>query len=236
MVFAAVFAGGTGSRSGLDLPKQYANLCGTPVIIRTTQKFISHAEIDKVIVLCPKLWIEHTKKLFAEHFGVRGSIDIVAGGETRTATLECLLKHIDENYPSSEEGILLTHDAVRPFVNSRIISENIAAVKAFGACDTAVFTTDTIVESGGDFIEAVPPRSRLFNGQTPQSFSLEKLKKTFASLSENEKEALTDACSIFVLRNEPVKIVMGEAHNIKITYPLDFALAKAILEEGIDSD
>ena len=108
---------------------------------------------------------------------------------------------------------------------------NIAA-KEFGACDTVVPATDTIVESvDSKLIKNIPIRDNYYQGQTPQSFKINKLSELVNSLSESESNILTDACKIFVLKNEDVYLVDGEITNIKITYPYDLKLANTILKE-----
>ena len=98
------------------------------------------------------------------------------------------------------------------------------------ACDTVIPATDTIVESvDGTVIDAVPERSRMFQGQTPQTFKIGTLKSLYASLSNEERAILTDACKIFVLRDRKVALVPGTASNIKITYPTDLKIAQALL-------
>ena len=90
--------------------------------------------------------------------------------------------------------------------------------------------TDTIVESmDGQIISSIPDRSILYQGQTPQTFKIKKMQEVFASLTEDEKNILTDACKIFTMKGQPVKLVMGEPFNIKITYPSDLKIAHALL-------
>ena len=100
----------------------------------------------------------------------------------------------------------------------------------YGACDTVVSATDTIVCSeNGEIISDIPDRSKMYQGQTPQSFKAKKLKELYVSLSEKEKEILTDACKIMVLKGEKVQLIEGEVCNIKITYPYDMKVAEALL-------
>ena len=84
-------------------------------------------------------------------------------------------------------------------------------------------------------ISSIPERSKMFQGQTPQSFRLKELERVLASLTEDEKAILTDACKIFSIKNKPVYMVSGEVYNIKITYPYDLKVAKTLLK-GKDSD
>lgn len=236
MIFAAILAGGIGSRmGGMDTPKQFLTLGNKPVIIHTIEKFVINKNIDKTIVLIPKKFINHTNDLIKEYIGENEDIIVIKGGETRNDTIMNSIKYIEENFGIDDESIIITHDSVRPFVTHRIINDNIDAARKYGACDTVVPATDTIVESvNGETIESIPVRNYYYQGQTPQSFNIKKLFNLINSLTEAETNILTDACKIFTLKEEDVHLVKGEQTNIKITYPYDLKLANTILEDGND--
>ena len=237
MVFAAVFAGGIGSRMGnSETPKQYLELGTKPVIIHTIEKFFINETIDEIIVLCPKAWVAHTRDLIKKHIPEGKKITVIAGGETRNGTLEKAIEFIETNYETDEDTVIVTHDAVRPFLTHRIIAENVEAAVKYGACDTVIPATDTIVESAdGKMITSIPERKKIYQGQTPQSFRLKELERVLASLTEDEKAILTDACKIFSIKNKDVYMVEGEVFNIKITYPYDLKVAHTLLK-GKDCD
>lgn len=237
MVFAAIFAGGKGSRMGnSDTPKQYLELGAKPIIIHTIEKFFVNERIDEIIVLCPKPWVAHTKDLIKKFIPKGKKITVVEGGATRNGTLENALDFIEKNYEVNDDTIIVTHDAVRPFLTHRIISENVDAAVKYGACDTVIPATDTIVESAdGGFISNIPDRKMMYQGQTPQSFRFKELRNVLDSLTDEEKDILTDACKIFTIKKKPVYMVDGEVFNIKITYPYDMKVANTLLK-GKDTD
>ena len=114
----------------------------------------------------------------------------------------------------------------------RIIEENIKYAQEYGACDTVVPATDTIVKSmDNEIISEIPDRSKMYQGQTPQSFKIKKLKSLYEGLSEEEKTILTDAAKIFVIKGEKVHLVEGEVSNTKITYPYDLRVAETLISE-----
>ena len=236
MIFAAILAGGIGSRmGGTDTPKQFLTLGNKPVIIHTIEKFVINENIDKTIVLTPKNFINHTNNLIEQYIGENDDIIVIEGGETRNDTLMNSINYIDDNFGIDDDSIILTHDSVRPFVTHRIIEDNIEAARRYGACDTVIPATDTIVESvNGTTIESIPVRDYYYQGQTPQSFNIKKLFNLINSLTEAEANILTDACKIFTLKDEDVHLVNGEVTNIKITYPYDLKLANTILEDKND--
>ncbi|MBR0058939.1 MAG: 2-C-methyl-D-erythritol 4-phosphate cytidylyltransferase [Methanobrevibacter sp.] len=233
MIFAAILAGGIGSRmGGTDTPKQFLTLGDKPVIIHTIEKFVINSKFDKILVLSPQSFVNHTKNLIKEYFGENDNIIVLKGGDTRNDTLINSIEYIKENFEIDDDSVIVTHDSVRPFVTHRIIEDNINAAKEFGACDTVVPATDTIVESvDSKIISDIPIRDNFYQGQTPQSFKINKLSELINSLSDEETNILTDACKIFVLKGEDVYLVKGEITNIKITYPYDLKLANTILKE-----
>ena len=234
MIFAAIHAGGVGSRMGnSDVPKQFLNLGDKPILIHTIEKFIINSKFDKILVLTPNNFINSTIDLIKNIEGETDKIVVLEGGETRTDTIRNAINYIKSNFPIDDDSVIVTHDSVRPFVSHRIIEDNIKMASEYGACDTVIPATDTIVESvDGDTISSIPLRDHYYQGQTPQSFKINKLDSLYNNLSKDEIESLTDAAKIFTLNNEDVFLVEGDVTNIKITYPYDLKLANTILKGG----
>lgn len=234
MVFGLILAGGIGSRMGsAEKPKQYLTIGGKPILIHTVEKFLLHDSFEKLIVLCPAQWMSHTKQLIQKYCGEDSDrLLVLEGGTTRNETIMNAISYIEKEYGLDDDTLVVTHDSVRPFLTYRIIEENIKYGKKYGAVDTVIPATDTIVESvGGDVISSVPDRKTMYQGQTPQTFNAKKLKELYYSLTEEEKEILTDASKIFVIKGEKVYLVKGEVFNTKITYPYDLRVAEALLQE-----
>lgn len=236
MIYGVILAGGIGSRMAKEKPKQYLNIGGKPIIMHTIEKFRVCSKFEKIIVLCPEDWIEYTKELVQKHIEKSDNIIIIKGGTTRNETIQNAIDFIENEGHLNDETIVVTHDAVRPFVTYRIIQDNIEAAQKYGACDTVVPATDTIVESlDNTVISNIPNRAKLYQGQTPQSFNAMKLRNLYRSLSDEEKDILTDAAKIFVIKGEPVYLVDGENSNIKITYPYDITVAESLLKGENDA-
>lgn len=232
MIFAVILAGGNGTRMGnVGKPKQFLSLGNKPIIIHTIEKFHINQNFDGIIVLSPKNWISHTEDLISKYITNSESIKVIEGGNLRNDTIMNGISYIEENFDIDDESVIVTHDSVRPFLTHRIIEENIKYANEYGACDTVIPATDTIVESEDEkFIDSIPNRKNMYQGQTPQSFKINKLKNLYKNLHEDEKGILTDACKIFSMNNEKVFLVKGEITNIKITYPYDLKVANSILK------
>lgn len=230
-IYGVILAGGLGSRMGnVEKPKQFIEVGKKPIIIHTIEKFVVNPGFERVIVLTPKQWIQHTKDLVRKYVRLKEKVVVICGGETRNETIMNSIRFIEQNHTLDEDTVIVTHDSVRPFVTHRILEENIRFAKEFGACDTVISATDTIVESTNqEFITDIPDRSKMYQGQTPQSFKAKKLRDVYEALTAKEKEILTDACKIYVLKGEKVHLVEGEVFNMKITYPFDLRLAQSIL-------
>ena len=231
MIYGEILAGGSGTRMGnTEMPKQFLMLGDRPIIIHTIEQFLINQSFSKIIVCCPKEWISHAEDLLEKYNIDTDRVDITAGGTTRNETIINGCKLIEEKYGLTDKDIIVTHDAVRPFVNQRILDDNIKLAKKFDAVDTVVPAIDTIVYSkDGKLITEIPDRKECYQGQTPQTFNVKKLMELFESLTKKEKEILTDGCKIFSLKGENVGLVDGEIYNIKLTTLYDLKIARAII-------
>ena len=234
MNYAAVMAGGSGSRMGItDVPKQFLSLDGLPIIIHTLKIFAACDEIAKTVVMCPNAWVDYTRNLIDKHLSdCGGKIYVAPGGATRNETLEKSVDYICRNFNVDDDSVIVTHDAVRPFVTAQMISENIKYASQYAACNTVIEATDTVVMSAdGKFIDSSPDRRTVFNCQTPQSFRLGEYLDSLGKLEKNKRDALTDACSLFTLTGKKVYMARGSVDNIKITRPADIQTAENIIGE-----
>lgn len=238
MIYAGILAGGTGSRMGnVPLPKQFLELDGKPIIIHTIEKFLLTKEFDKIFIATPQKWTLHTKDILNKFNLDDSRVEVVQGGSDRNETIMSIIEHIEKNKTITDDDVIITHDAVRPFLTRRIINENINAVLENKAVDTVIPAIDTIITSkNGKDIESIPLRNEMYQGQTPQSFNINSLKYNYNKLSESNKKLLTDACKIMVVSNQKVKLVVGELYNIKITTPYDLKVANSIIKGGIADD
>lgn len=232
MIYAEILAGGKGTRMGnTDMPKQFLMLGDKPIFIHTVEQFILNRRVEKVLICCPDQWLAYTKDNIKKYIVDASKVVVVKGGAQRNDTILNGIKYIEENYGLNDEDIVLTHDAVRPFLTQRIIDDNIDGALKYGAVDTVVEAFDTIVHSrDGQIITDIPVRSEMYQGQTPQSFNIKKLLSFFESLTEDEKKILTDACKALVIKGTDVHLVRGEVYNIKITTQYDLKVANGLVE------
>ena len=236
MIYAEILAGGKGTRMGnTEMPKQFLKIGNKPVLIHTIEKFLLQPRFDKIIIVCPEPWISHTKDIMNKYItsDLMDKVCVCAGGADRNESIMSGIAYIEKNFGVNDEDIIVTHDAVRPFLTNRIIEDNIELALECGATDTVIPAYDTIIKSDdNDYVAEIPVRDKMYQGQTPQSFNIKKLTNYYNSLTDEEKKILTDAAKIFVIKNEKVKLVQGEIFNIKITSPYDLEVANMLVDSN----
>ncbi len=196
MIFAVLLAGGVGSRmKTLKLPKQFIELNGEPILRLTIDKFLICSQIDHIIVAAPAIWMSHTKDLLSDKRFA--DVQICEGGSTRQESLYNAVRYIEKIYPVSDDDIVVSHDVARPFVSLRVIEENIVALQKYDAADTVIPATDTIVESDDhQIISRIQNRSRMYQGQTPQTFRRIDYLNVYKQLDSEYLNTVTDAARI----------------------------------------
>lgn len=218
--FAIIVAGGKGLRMGTDIPKQFLDLAGKPVLVRTLEAFHQFDDAIRIILVLPEahfaLW-DQLKNEFAPDMPVK----VVAGGETRFHSVSNGLKAIEE------EGLVAVHDAVRPLVDQEIMANAYLQAEAYGAAIAVVNLKESIREISGKQSSAVP-RDNYRLVQTPQVFKTELIKSAYA---QKYKDEFTDDASVVENLGHHVYLVQGSYLNIKITTPEDLRLAASYFQD-----
>ncbi len=230
MNIAVIFAGGSGTRMGAGIPKQYLEINGKPILIYTLQLFEYHREIDAIYLAVPEEYIGYTKVL-VEDFHIHKVRDVIAGGETAQNTIYNALKRAEQD--AEGDDIVLLHDGVRPFVSYDVISRNIAGVKKMGNAITCTPCFETILVShDGKEVNEVPYRKETFAAQAPQSFYLKDIIEAHEKIQKRPEgyENMIDACTIIRTVGGEAHMVEGNRGNIKVTTPEDVYTFRALLQ------
>lgn len=227
MNIAIIPAAGSGARFGGQIPKQFVEIAGAPIIIHTLRRFDDCDEIGAIVVALRPDEIENFK-LSLPGYELRKPVRLVAGGAERSDSILNALEAASEFRPE----IVAVHDAVRPFVTPEQISAVIARAREDGAAILALPATDTIKEVENGLIRRTIDRRRIWRAQTPQAFRCELLLRANeeARAANLPPAMVTDDAFLVERLGLPVAVVEGSASNIKITAPEDLALAEKIFE------
>ena len=220
-VTAIIAAGGRGHRFGGDRPKQFLEIDGRSILERSVGAFARHPLIDEVIVALPEGLVANRPSWMTD-LGSR--VRTVAGGARRQDSVAQALA-----VSNAACEIVVIHDAARPFVTSDLIARTIEAAAEVGAAVTAVPVSDTVKRIRGGFVSGTLPREEIFLAQTPQAFRRDVL---VAALALGED--VTDEAALVERLGHPVRLVVGDAENIKITLPADLSRAAAIARAQSD--
>ncbi|MDX6290196.1 MAG: 2-C-methyl-D-erythritol 4-phosphate cytidylyltransferase [Blastocatellia bacterium] len=225
MNVAIVVAAGKGTRLGGNRPKQFLELDGIPVIIRTLRQFERCREIDEVVAVLPAEETAGFQSL-AQQFELRKLARVIAGGETRAQSVQRGLALIDE------AEIVAVHDGVRPFVTPEEIDQVVAAARIGGAAILVAPVADTIKDIKDGRVIGTLPRTNLRRALTPQCFRFDLLKRAYDRLLEIQAEGIevTDDCLLVERLGFEIAAVEGSARNIKITREEDLVLGEALLK------
>lgn len=218
--YAIIVAGGTGSRMQHDLPKQFIELAGKPILMHTIERFYRYNPATRIVVVLPddqlKVWQELCKQHEFNIFHLT-----VAGGSTRFGSVKNGLALVHG------EALVAVHDGVRPFVTAAIINEAFRQAAAKGSAVVAVSPKDSIRELTEQGSRSVP-RANYKLVQTPQCFRASLLRRAY---EQQEQVWFTDDASVVEQLGEGIELVEGSYSNIKITTPEDMLLAEAFARQ-----
>ena len=237
MVIGAIVAGGTGRRMGTAVPKQFLKLGKRTILLRSVDAFLECDEVDKVIVGVPKEWVTFTKQLMDEagYGEKRSRIKVTEGGSNRNETMWKITEYAVEKLHADDMTVMVTHDAVRPFVTDDIIRSTIKMLVACGektGVTAAVPCTDTILRIGENAeVVETPKRINMMQAQTPQTVYLGTWRKVYKKLSAADLEFRTDISGMYISAGLRVKVVDGDRGNSKITTPEDYEAAKRRVQD-----
>ncbi|MBZ4192119.1 2-C-methyl-D-erythritol 4-phosphate cytidylyltransferase [Niabella beijingensis] len=215
---AVIVAGGTGVRMGTELPKQFLLLKNKPLLYYTIDTFLKTYEDLDIVLVLPEAYTDMGQEIIDAYFD-KDRVRLTIGGVTRFESVKNGLQLIDE------EAIIFVHDAVRCLVSSGLIRRCYEQAVETGSAIPVVPSSDSVrllTEDGSDALE----RDKIVLVQTPQVFHSKILIPAF---SIGQKEKFTDEASVVEAFGMKVSLVEGEKNNIKITHPVDLAVAAQLL-------
>lgn len=227
MNFAIILAGGSGSRVGAEIPKQFIEVNGKPILVYTLEKFQVHPLIDQICVVCIKGW-EDTVRSYIDRYGISKLTSITEGGQT---ALQSIRNGINCTMAQPED-IFIIHDGVRPMVNAQSIQEVIQDCQAFGGAISATPLVEHVFYTGKDRTDLhYIPRENAYRTITPQAYQYKVLRRAFQRSDETGIGKDAPFVGIMMMDlGEKVCLSKGSENNIKITDPKDILIFKSMFE------
>ncbi len=223
---AIIVSGGSGSRMGASLPKQFLLLKGTPILMHTLQSFYrSRGDSLKLILVLPEEWIRYWNELCQSHqFNVEH--EVVPGGKDRFSSVKNALSFVESNI-KEESCFIAVHDGVRPLLSKSLITRLFEGVAIHSAVVAGIPPVDSIRLQYEDGSNKSINRNNVWLVQTPQVFEGNLLLKAYKSTSANK--VFTDDASVVEHSGHPITMIQGDSRNLKITYPQDLTIAELLL-------
>ena len=220
--YAIIVAGGTGRRMKSELPKQFLDICGLPVLMHTVKVFHEYSDLLKIILVIPENDFGTWKNLCEKHeFQIPHQLQ--SGGKTRFQSVKRGLEKLPD------QGLVAIHDGVRPLVDKAMIAASFNLALIHQSAIAAVRLKESIRMTDQDSTMAMD-RSRFRLIQTPQTFDISLIKKAYLI---NEDSALTDDASVAERAGHKISLFEGSYENIKITTPEDLIIAACLMNQRI---
>lgn len=226
--YAIIVAAGFSNRFGGEVPKQFKEICGRPLLSWTIEKFERAAAIDNIMVVVAEEYLLYTSSNIIDPYGFHKVVKIVKGGESRQESVLNGLRSL----PISTRYVAI-HDGARLLVESSDIDRVVAAAVDERAAILAEPSTDTIKRTAGGYIIGTLDRRVLYKAQTPQVFQYDLILAAHEEFANDKNHEMTDDASLIEERGFKVRIVEPSSYNLKVTEQSDFKLAEFLLREQI---
>ena len=223
MTTAIILAGGSGTRLGASIPKQFIEVNNKPILVYTLERFQCHPMVDSIIVVCIAGW-EQTIHGYISQYGISKIDRVLAGGASAIESIRIGVT----GFTAKENDIILIHDGVRPMVNEMMITDAIKIASLHGAAMSAIPLKEHIfILDENGIATSYLPRDNGFRSSTPQAYQAHILRKAFTLLG-NRSTAYTS--TLMIDTGTPLFLSYGSEKNFKITTKHDIELFKALLQ------
>lgn len=221
--------GGSGTRFGANIPKQYIELENRPIFSYILEAHQNCAHIDKIVIVSHGNWIGYVEE-WAKWLDADKVVSVVEGGANRSSSVKNgIMSMKDWVQP---DDVILIHDATHPYCDENGIAQVIDAVNTYGGSTLGQAQYDTVYQMNEDnFLDRVIPRQRVVSGASPEAFPYHTLYAIYSSADEDELERMTSAGAIALARGIPMKVIVSDVLNLKITYPGDLHLLTLLLHD-----
>ena len=231
---AILTAGGTGTRTHQDLPKQFLTVENKPILIYTLEAFQRHPSIDEIYVSCLEGW-SAVLEAYAKQFNITKLRRIVTGGATGQESILNGLKAVAEDHEETGEIVVMIHDGNRPMLPQDVITDNLVKQKKYGSAVTVIPTTEVVfVSNNGVESNSALNRDELWRTQTPHSYKFDELWNVHNNAIKDGVTNMAASCSLMQKYGYTTYFSKGSEKNIKITTAEDIDIFKALLNAKND--
>lgn len=215
MNIVLLLAGGVGSRMGREIPKQFIEADGEPVIVHTLRVLEKHTQVDRIVAVCIDGWVEKLRE-YADKAGIKKLFSVVPGGDTRYDSTRRGMEALN----ASDEDIIVVHDAARPMVTEESLSDVIRVCRENGNSMAVLDCVDTMYVRGDGETSQTLDRSGMVRGQTPEAVTGKRMREMYLAADKNViKDDSVSALQVKL--GWSVHFAKGSERNIKITRPED---------------
>jgi len=227
MNIAVILAGGVGSRLEKSLPKQFFKVAGKMVMEHAVDAFEKNELINEIAIVISNHYTFMVEDMIIKNGWHKVKRILIGGEERYHSSLSAI-----NAYQNYKQANLIFHDAARPLISQRIITDVVKSMDSYNAVDVAINSADTIIEVEKDIITSIPDRVKMRRGQTPQGFKQQVIARAYELALRDKDFKATDDCGIVskYLPNEPIFVVQGEEVNMKLTYPEDTYLLDKLFQ------
>lgn len=234
LTVAILTAGGTGTRTHQDLPKQFLTVENKPIIIYTLEAFQQHPSIDEIYVSCLEGW-NSVLEAYAKQFNITKLKRIVTGGATGQESIYNGLQAIKQDNENTNDIVVVVHDGNRPMLSQDVITDNLVKQKKYGSAVTVIPTTEVVFVSKNGFeSNQALNRDELWRTQTPHSYKFDELWEIHNKAISDGVRNMAASCSLMQKYGKPTYFSKGSEKNIKITTVEDIEIFKALLSAKND--
>lgn len=235
---AVILAGGSGTRMGLGRPKQFLEMAGKTILEHSVDAFHQNELIESIIIVSNPDFTHEVEALVAQHRDAnmwQKVAAVISGGKERSDSSVNALQYAQKHLAQNDESVsLLFHDAVRPLVDQRIITDVCRSLEDHTAVNVTLPVVDTIISTHEGVMTGTVDRSTLQRVQTPQGFRLATIAEAYRRALADPEFRATDDCGV-VLRympEVPIALVRGDERNLKLTYRDDIPLFEFLFDSS----